>query len=61
VEAHEGEGFVLRTTMRFAHSLAYLRDLARSAGLIELNVRKAAIRKERGQHVEGYVVVLQSP
>lgn len=61
VEAHEGEGFVLRTTMRFAHSLAYLRDLTRSAGLIELSVTKAAFRKERGQDVEGYVVVLGCP
>ena len=60
VEAHEGDDYVLRASKRFAHSLAYLRNLARSSALAELSARKAVVRQERGQDVESYVVALQA-
>ncbi len=53
----EGE-FRLRPTFRFAHSRAYLRELAAKHGLQEVGMNSETIRTEFGQAVAGLVVVL---
>jgi predicted TPR repeat methyltransferase len=59
VQAHEGEGFVLGDDARYAHSEAYLRDLADAAGFTTLLIEKVATRVDRGKPVPGLLVVMQ--
>ena len=59
LERHEGEGFILHPKIRFAHSLSYIRALARTHRLSELRVREITVRKSGPDDVAGYVVVLQ--
>jgi predicted TPR repeat methyltransferase len=60
LEAEEGcDDFVLRPTGRYAHSIDYARTLADDTGLQEMRLEKTVLRKDKGQPIEGYVVVLQ--
>ena len=61
VEAQEGDGFTVRPSGRFAHSLAYLRDLASKHGFVELIAKQVVLRKESATDIKGYVVVYQLP
>ena len=57
-EAHDGsEDFVLRPSRRFAHSEAYLRRVLASAGLAVASLDRNAIRWDRGDALDGFVVV----
>jgi len=59
VEAEEGDGdFVLRPTGRYAHSTGYVRRLAEAAGLREVHLEKSVLRMDKGQPIDGYIVVL---
>ena len=58
VEAFEGEGFRLKTTMRFAHAPAYVETGARGAGLEPLVMKAASTRREAGSDAPGLVCVL---
>ena len=58
VEAHDGEGFVVRPSGRFAHSLAYLHGLAERNSFVERNVEKIMLRKQKEDYLDGYMVVL---
>ena len=52
-----GAGFALLPTLRFAHSELYLRDAIGGAGLTLLALDQAAIRTEKGEPVNGLVLV----
>ena len=51
------EPLVLRESRRFAHSRGYLEGVLSAAGFGELRLTEAAIRKDRGEEIRGYVVV----
>jgi predicted TPR repeat methyltransferase len=58
VERHEGpEPMLLRPSRRYAHSQAYLRDLLAAAGFGVVSMEAHAIRMDRGEPVEGLIVV----
>jgi predicted TPR repeat methyltransferase len=59
VESHAGLGYVLRSTGRYAHALAYVRGVAPAAGLVEVSAAQAELRRQHGKPVVGHVVVLQ--
>lgn len=59
LEAEEGgDGVVLRPTGRYAHSIGYIRGLAEAAGLREVCLDESVLRMDKGQPIEGYIVVL---
>ena len=58
IEHHDGAGYILTPTMRFAHSLDYIRQLAAASGLKEISARQLALRREGGNDVPGWIVVL---
>lgn len=57
VEAHDGDGFVLRDSRRYAHSEGYVREQLAAAGLELLSIKRETIRQDRGQPIEGLIVV----
>ena len=61
LERHDGEGFILHAKVRFAHSLSYIRELARAHQFSELHAREITVRKSGADDVAGHVVVLQKP
>lgn len=60
VERHEGPApMVLRPSRRYAHSEAYLSDLLARSGFEILSLDRHVIRRDRGDPVEGLIVVAQ--
>ncbi len=59
LERHDGDGFVLHAKIRFAHSLAYVRELAHTHGFTEVTAREITVRKSGADDVTGHIVVLQ--
>lgn len=57
-ESHDGEGFVLRESGRYAHGRRYIEDLARCHDLAVLHRESAGIRKEEDAWIMGDVFVL---
>ncbi len=58
VELHDGpEAIVLRPSRRYAHSEAHLRDMLAATGFELASMEKAAIRMDRGDAIEGLIVV----
>jgi predicted TPR repeat methyltransferase len=61
-EAAKGDRFELvQRTRRYAHSKPYLQRMAEIFGLEERHFSQIVIRKELGQPVNGYLVVLRKP
>ncbi|MFG1276154.1 methyltransferase domain-containing protein [Xanthobacter autotrophicus] len=58
LETHEGDGVILRDTMRYAHSADHVRALAHAAGLAIVLLEAASTRAEKGVAVPGLVCVL---
>ncbi len=58
VETHDGAGFFLRETLRYAHSAELLRQLAAEAGLRVHLLEARSTRTEKGVPVAGLVAVL---
>lgn len=56
-ETHEGEGVLLRDTLRFAHAPDYVRAALAQAGLTELLLADEWTRKEKEMPVPGLVAV----
>ena len=54
-----GNGFVLRSTGRFAHKQSYVEDLVDHIGLQVLTTRVRSIRKNRGQDIMGLLCIVQ--
>jgi predicted TPR repeat methyltransferase len=60
VEHYAGpEDFMLRASRRYAHSERYLRGLLAKVGLSVVSLDRAAIRMDRGEAIEGLVVVAE--
>ena len=59
VETHDGDGFRLEATMRFAHSCAYVERTAGEAGLRPLLIWSASARREAGADAPGLICVFQ--
>jgi predicted TPR repeat methyltransferase len=62
VEAEEKDNdFVLKPTGRYTHSIGYIRRLAEVAGLREMRLEESVLRMDKGQPIDGYIVVLGKP
>lgn len=60
-ELEQGGGdYVVRSSMRYAHSVSYIRDLADAYGFCVLVMDRAMIRKEAETAIQGYVAVLRN-
>lgn len=60
-EVHEGEGYTLRASGRFAHAWSYLETCAEGVGLtVDAHVQ-GPLRREAKQVLEGHVFVLRRP
>ncbi len=57
VETHEGEGTILRETLRFAHASGEVRAAIESAGLRIASIEDVSTRTEKAQPVPGLLVV----
>ena len=57
VERHDGDGFVLLASRRYAHSQAYLVKLLAANGFELLSLDRKPIRMDRGEAIEGLIVV----
>lgn len=58
LETHEGEGLILRETLRYAHGPALLAEAAQACGLGIVSLDAASARTENGVPVPGLVAVL---
>ena len=57
VETHDGDGVILRDTLRYAHGAAHVRGALAGAGLTFASLDFAATRTEKGEAVPGLIVV----
>lgn len=57
VETHEGEGVILRDTLRYAQGAAHVRAALAAADLDLVSLDSASARSEKGEPVPGLVVV----
>jgi predicted TPR repeat methyltransferase len=53
--------FQLRTSGRYAHSLAYIRDLAKQSHLIEHSIERIQARREGDHHIEAWLACFLVP
>jgi predicted TPR repeat methyltransferase len=60
VEAADDGDFTLRSTLRYAHSMAYLRRLAEQHQLIVEMIEPQVIRQDRGANIDGYLAVMRN-
>src|SRR3569623_1403973 len=61
VETHEGDGVILRDTLRYAHGEAHVRHALERGGLDIVLLESAPARNEKGEPVPGLVVVARKP
>jgi predicted TPR repeat methyltransferase len=59
VEAGEERDFALRSTLRYAHSAAYLRRLAGDHGFVLETIDTTVIRQDGGDDVVGHIAMLR--
>jgi predicted TPR repeat methyltransferase len=59
VETHNGDGVLLRETLRYAHGAAHVRRALEAAGLKLLGLDSAATRTEKGVPVPGLIGVAE--
>ena len=57
VETHNGEGMILRDTLRYAHGAALVEDALRGAGFAVVELSPQSTRTEKGAPVPGLVCV----
>lgn len=60
VEAIDQSDFVLRSTLRYAHSLGYLRRIAQEHRFAVETIEPQVIRRDAGADVGGYLAVLRA-
>ena len=58
-DAGEGDGFVLRSSLRYAHTEAYLRTLSARHGFSVERVERCVIRMDGGKPVHGILFLTQ--
>lgn len=59
-ETHDGDGVILRDTLRYAHAAPHVRDALSLAGLQVVSLDAAAVRSEKGVPVPGLVGVARN-
>lgn len=59
VEGHDGDGFVLCESGRYAHGMAYIDRLAAAHGFTLVAQESIAIRKAKDGFVDGFAVILE--
>ena len=57
VETHDGDGVLLRETLRYAHGEAHVQDAITEACLKTISLDSASTRREKGTPVPGLIVV----
>ena len=60
VETHEGDGVILRDTLRYAHGATHVRAALEAAGLALVSLDSAVTRTEKGVPVPGLIVVARN-
>lgn len=61
VEEYSGDaGFVLKPTGRYAHSIAYLRDLADKHGFFIESIEAHVLRREKQTAIDGHICCLRA-
>ncbi|MBI3702615.1 MAG: methyltransferase domain-containing protein [Rhizobiales bacterium] len=60
VETHDGDGVILRETLRYAHGAAHVRAALAAAGLQLVSLDAAATRTEKNAPVPGLIVVARA-
>lgn len=60
-ERHDGIGFVLQPSRRYAHATAYIASAAAAAGFSVEAMRPTTLRMEKGAPVAGTLTVLRRP
>jgi predicted TPR repeat methyltransferase len=60
-ETHDGDGVILRDTLRYAHGEVHVRHALAQGGLELVLLESAPARNERGEPVPGLVVVARKP
>lgn len=58
---NEGEDFVLRSTLRYAHDDAYVQRLARAHGFAVVSAEASVLRLDHGNPIHGMLYVLRRP
>ena len=58
-EVRDGEGFVLDTTRRYRHALAYLKEEAAAHGLQVAHDQTIVARYEKGRPAQEYLLILR--
>jgi predicted TPR repeat methyltransferase len=56
----EGRDFELKPTRRYAHSGAYLRQVAQDQGFVAETIESKVTREEDGKELMGYLAVLRA-
>jgi predicted TPR repeat methyltransferase len=59
-ETHEGDGVILRDTLRYAHSQTHVRQALAAAGMQLVSLDSAPARSEKGVPVPGLVGVARN-
>lgn len=59
VERHDGAGYVLQGTLRYAHADTYVRSLAEATGFTVERAEPAVLRVDNGQPAHGVLYVLR--
>jgi predicted TPR repeat methyltransferase len=57
-EISEDQDFVLRSNLKYAHSEAYLRQLAKDQELVVDTIESQVIRQDDGRDVVGYIAIM---
>jgi predicted TPR repeat methyltransferase len=60
VETHDGDGVILRDTLRYAHGAAHVRAALVKSSLKLVSLDSAATRTENGSPVPGLIVVVRN-
>jgi predicted TPR repeat methyltransferase len=58
-DAEEEGGYLLRDSLRFAHSEAYVRAILAADGFVVRNLARSVIRMDAGKPVHGILFVTQ--
>ena len=60
VETHDGDGVILRDTLRYAHGETHVRHALKQGGMELVLLESAPARSEKGEPVPGLVVVARA-
>jgi len=61
VETHDGEGVILRDTLRYAHAEGHVSHAIETGGLELVSIDRVSSRTEKGVAVPGVIVIVRAP